>query len=89
MHAAIAFALRYPDVATASPVVVLLAAPDELGLTWLRADAIAAGLRVISFHEPDLGHALTALALEPAAGRLLTGLPLALSGSLTSTVERR
>jgi len=68
----------------AAPVVVLLAASDELGLGWLRADAVAAGLRFISFQEPDLDGALTALALEPAASRLVAGLPLALAGSLTS-----
>jgi hypothetical protein len=84
MHAAIQFALDLPDVAAASPALVLLAASDELSLLWLRADAIAAGLRITSFHEPDLDNALTALALEPAAGRLVAALPLALAGSLTS-----
>jgi len=65
--------------------VVLLAARDELSLGWLRADAVAAGLRLTSFQEPDLDNALTALALEPAARRLVADLPLALAGSLTST----
>lgn len=88
MHAAIKFALAFPVVAAAAPVVVLLAARDELNLSWLHADAVAAGLRVISFHEPDLDDALTALALEPAASRLLAGLPLALPGSLTSARRR-
>jgi hypothetical protein len=66
--------------------VVLLATSDELSLSWLRADALAAGLRVTSFQEPDLNDALTALALEPAARRLIAGLPLALpqAGSLAS-----
>ena len=36
-------------------------------------------------HEPDLGGALTAAALEPAARRLVRGLPLAL---LTSFARR-
>lgn len=84
MHAAIHFALDFPDVAAAAPVLVLLAASDELELAWLRSDAVAAGLRVTSFHEPDLDNALTAVALEPAAGRLVARLPLALAGSLTS-----
>jgi hypothetical protein len=84
VHAAIEFALTYPDVAAAAPVVVLLAVRDELDLSWLRADAIAAGLRLTSFQEPDLDDALTALALEPAASRLVAGLPRALAGSLTS-----
>ncbi|MBO0831315.1 MAG: hypothetical protein J2P28_10895 [Actinobacteria bacterium] len=66
---------------------MLVAARDELGLARLRADAISAGLRVISFQEPDLNDALTALALEPAAGRLVARLPLALAGSLTSATR--
>jgi hypothetical protein len=63
---------------------VLLAASDELSLSWLRSDAIRDALRVVSFHEPDLGDALTALALEPAGRRLVAGLPLALADTLPS-----
>lgn len=84
IHAAIEFARAFPSVAAAAPAVVLLATSDELGLTWLRADAVNAGLRHTSFCEPDLSGALTALALESAASRLVAGLPLALAGSLTS-----
>ena len=84
MHAAIKFALAFPEVAAAAPTLVLLAVADELSLSWLRADAVAAGRRVTAFQEPDLNNALTALALEPAAGRLVARLPLALTGSLTS-----
>lgn len=84
VHAAIDFALAFPDAAAAAPTVVVLTAGDELSLGWLRDDAAAAGLLVTSFHEPDLDGALTALALESAAGRLVGGLPLALAGSLTS-----
>ncbi|MGH9280554.1 MAG: hypothetical protein ACRD12_20980 [Acidimicrobiales bacterium] len=57
----------------------MLAAPDELALQWLCDDAAAGGLRVVRFHEPDLGHALTAAAFEPAARRRLAHLPLALA----------
>ncbi len=78
------FALKFPEIAAVAPVVVLLAASDELSLSWLHADAVTAGLRVASFQEPDLGGALTAVALEPAGRRLVAGLPLALAGSLTS-----
>jgi hypothetical protein len=88
LHAAIEFALTFPDVAAAAPTVVLLAVSDELSLTWLRADAVAAGLRVTAFQEPDLNDALTALALEPAASRLVARLPLGLTGSLTSAGRR-
>jgi hypothetical protein len=59
--------------------LVVLAVPDELSLVWLCADAAASGLRLVRFHEPDLGGALTAAALEPAADRLVAHLPLALS----------
>jgi hypothetical protein len=58
---------------------VLLAAPDELALSWLYADAVTSGLRAVPFHEPDLGGALTAVALDPAARRLVAHLPLALA----------
>ncbi|HSR86979.1 MAG TPA: hypothetical protein VLM11_22590 [Streptosporangiaceae bacterium] len=85
IHAAIEFALAFPALAVAAPAVVLLASGDELSLGWLREDAVAAGLRHTSFHEPDLNDALTALALEPAASRLVAGLPLALAGSRTSS----
>jgi len=57
---------------------VLLAVADEPALAELYVDAKARGLRAIRFHEPDLGDALTAIALEPAARKLLTRLPLAL-----------
>ena len=68
---------------------MLLAASDELSLGWLRADAVTAGLRVASFHEPDLGDALTAIALEPAGQRLVAGLPLALAGFSLPLAEGR
>jgi len=57
----------------------VLAASDELSLRWLCDDAAAAGFRVVTFHEPDLGGALTAAALEPAAAPPGLTLPLALS----------
>jgi hypothetical protein len=57
----------------------VLAAPDELSLGWLCDDAAAAGFLVVRFHEPDLDGALTAAALEPAAARLVSRLPLAFS----------
>jgi hypothetical protein len=59
-----------------SNTLVLLAVPDELALCWLRDDATDAGVRCVAFHEPDLDNALTALALEPAARRLVAHLPL-------------
>jgi hypothetical protein len=83
VHAALAFAIAHPDLVgdwyTASNTLVVLTTSDELALGWLCADAEAAGLRVVGFHEPDMGGALTAAALEPAARRLVSHLPLALS----------
>jgi hypothetical protein len=82
IHAALEFALAHPDVAAdwhrSSNVVVLLGVPDELRLTRLVADAAAAGHTVVGFHEPDLGGSLTAAALEPAAWRHVSRLPLLL-----------
>ena len=82
MHAALDFAVSHPEPTAAwhraSNTLVLLAAADELSLGWLLADALAAGLRAVAFHEPDRGGELTAVAFEPAAARLLTHLPLAL-----------
>jgi hypothetical protein len=57
--------------------LVVLAVPDELSLLWLCADAAGSRLRLVRCHEPDLGGALTAAALEPAASRLVAHLPLA------------
>ncbi len=83
------FAVAFPEIAVASPTLVLLAARDELDLSWLAADASAAGLHVASSHEPDLADSLTAVALESAGQRLVTALPLALAGALSSSGEGR
>jgi hypothetical protein len=83
VHAALDFALAYPAVTgdwhAVSNTLVVLTAADELSLGWLCDDAAAAGLKVVRFHEPDLGGALTAAAFEPAAARLVSRLPLAFS----------
>lgn len=83
VHAALEFALAHPGLVAAwhgaSATLVVLAARDELSLGRLCQDAAAGGLRVATFHEPDLGGALTAAAFEPAAHRLVAHLPLALS----------
>lgn len=83
MHAALEFAVTHPDIVAEwhlhSRTLVVLAAADELSLGRLYADACAAGLRAVRFHEPDLGGALTAAAFEPAAARRLAHLPLALT----------
>jgi hypothetical protein len=68
-------------------VLVLLAVHDELDLSRIRADVAAAGLRAVPFYEPDLGGALTAIAVEPAGRRFLARLPLALTTSTFSLRE--
>ena len=81
-HAALDFAVTYPDLVgdwhASSNTLVILAVRDELALAWLCQDAERDSLRIARFHEPDLGGALTAVAFEPAAARLLRTLPLAL-----------
>jgi hypothetical protein len=82
VHAALDLAASDPDLIEgwrrASNTIVLLAATDELALTWLYADAVAAGHVAVAVREPDLGGSLTAVALAPAAYRLVSDLPLAL-----------
>lgn len=56
----------------------MLAVEDELELTGLEHKAKVGGYCVAAFREPDLGFALTALALEPGAKRLVRRVPLAL-----------
>ena len=81
-HAALDFSVAFPELVAdwqcTSNTLVVLAAPDELALSWLADDAHAAGLRAVRFYEPDLDDCLTAVALEPAARRLVAHLPLAL-----------
>jgi hypothetical protein len=83
VHAALDFSLSHfavvDDWHAASNTLVVLATPDELALGRLCFDAEAAGFRLARFHEPDLDGALTAVALEPAARRLVRHLPLALT----------
>lgn len=58
--------------------LVVLHAPDELALTALAHDLELAGLPVVRFVEPDLGHQLTAISAGGAhAKRMLRALPLA------------
>lgn len=79
---ALEFAIAHPDVLREwhgiSNTLVLLSVPDELSLFQLHADALTARRRVVAFYEPDIDDSLTALALEPAARRLVASLRLAL-----------
>ena len=74
VHAAIGFAQKHP--ALIPETVILVGVPDELGLAWLLAEAHT--FAHFAVREPDLENSLTALALEPAAGRFCKHLPLLL-----------
>ena len=81
-HVALRFALDRPEEALAwqkgGEVVVVLAARDEIAL---RFGAALAGCSPSVFYEPDMGHALTAIALASSdvADRFVKRLPLAMS----------
>lgn len=74
-HAVLAFTLAHPGLCGAQDTLILLAAQDELELCWLLASARRQGARAVPFYEPDLDHALTAVAL---GGGLTIKYPLAL-----------
>lgn len=67
-----------------SNYLVCLSAPDLKSLTAIRDGALALGLAVSSFYEPDLNNELTAIAVAPsdAARKLLSRLPLALKKAI-------
>lgn len=84
-HALRAFAAEHPELDELwyreSNYLGLLAVEDEPALRRLLDRAQDLGVRVSAFEEPDLGGAVTAVALEPGPGsrRLTRGLPLALA----------
>jgi len=86
---ALLFALSFPETTAAwrrdSETLAVVATRDELTLGWLYTDAVRAGLQAISFHEPDLGGALAAVALEPAARYLVRRLSTAMPRAVTSS----
>lgn len=92
-HAALQSAIAFPEITAAWQrdwgTLAILAAPDELALGWLYADAVPAGLHMFWFHEPDLGDALTAIAPEPAGRYLVRRLPTAMprTGTTSSNGE--
>jgi hypothetical protein len=68
VHAALAFAAEHPAIERAwrarSNTVVVLAAPQVV-VAGLADEARSLGAACSVFHEPDLGGALTAVALAP------------------------
>ena len=83
VHAAIQFANDYPREQErwfkASNTVVILAAKDEQSLYKLTEKLDLNGLKYSKFFEPDIGNALTAVAIVPSscAKRFCSNLPLA------------
>lgn len=84
-HALRQFTHEHPDLDRCwfeiSNRLVILSVPDQPSLRRLRWRAQQQRVCEAAFHEPDLGGALTAIALEPGrlARRLCRGLPLGLS----------
>ena len=83
-HAMRQFTADHPDVDvewfTKSNYLALLSVEDETELMRLLVAAADLGLRWSTFREPDVGGAITAIAIEPhpKASELCKSLPLAL-----------
>jgi ribosomal protein S18 acetylase RimI-like enzyme len=81
-HALREFAHHHPEIDrewyTRSNYLAFLAVPNEEALDRLLCRVRERGFSAAPFTEPDRGHELTAIAIEPAARRLVSGLPLAL-----------
>ncbi len=83
VHAAIQFAMDYPEEHgkwfKASNTVVILATQDEQHLHKLTQKLDDYGLKYAKFFEPDIGNALTAIAIVPSphTKRFCSSLPLA------------
>ena len=82
-HALVEFIAEHAETAkewrARSNFLALLSVANEVDLKDVARRALERGVRVSAFHEPDLGGALTAIALEPAAKRVVARLPLALA----------
>ena len=69
VHAAFQFASQHPSITGTwlrdSQYVVIISVPDEVGLIGLASRALAAGIQVSTWAEPDMGGQKTAVALEP------------------------
>ena len=81
-HAIRQFVFEHPEIDSEwfekSNYLVLLSVNTEVDLMKLIAKAHDRGFKWSAFREPDIGGAITAIALEPAAIDLCKKLPLAL-----------
>lgn len=81
-HASFAFSRKWPDLTRdwliRSQYLIIVTVPDEEALIRLASTALETGIKIATFHEPDMGNQTTAVALEPgeAARRLCGALPL-------------
>lgn len=79
-HGGIQFQHEHPELAGSwfrnSNTLVLLEAADEGQVRALAARAALAGVAVSLVVEPDLGDAVTAVAIGPDGARLVSSLPL-------------
>lgn len=70
VHAAIDFILKFPELSQSWRVdsnhIASLSVRDEVFLNKILAKAIEQNIKCISFKEPDMNLALTAIALEPS-----------------------
>lgn len=86
-HAALSFSLRHPRITAQwqqdSEHLVVLCAADEPALYDLWCKAQNLELVAVAFFEPDLDDALTALALEPKAAKLVSPFSLLGEGVIT------
>lgn len=82
VHAAFLFAQQHPEHVgpwqRESQYLVIVTVPDETALIALASRALASGIDVSTWHEPDLAGATTAVALQPGpiARRLCANLAL-------------
>jgi peptidyl-tRNA hydrolase len=81
-HALSEFILQHPSTAkswhSTSNTLALLSTPGEQELNSLAQKLTKHGFRTSLFREPDFGDALTAIAVEDSAKKLLCKVPLAL-----------
>jgi peptidyl-tRNA hydrolase len=81
-HALTEFIFNHMSIAqdwyASSKTLVLLSVPDREGLERLYRKALDRGFKVAPFFEPDIGHELTAIALEPSTRNFLRSVPLAM-----------
>lgn len=82
-HAIRQFTADHPELDSewfkGSNYLALLSVANEVALMKLIVEADERGLRWSAFREPDVGGAITAIAIEPGGRELCRGLPLALS----------